>query len=100
MLIEGGAPEPSLRERDRLEQLMLAFGEPVRAAEGAPDLAWMLPGLPTQRLYYWAWALHDGWLYGHLHDQYGRSGYWRLKTTPELLGTLNAVLGRGSVPGR
>ena len=73
-----------LRHRDYLEQHVLAFGEPIAPEQLPESLVWRVWHPVTQRLYVWAWAMHQAYLYCRLDDAYGRGGLWRLPLRDEL----------------
>ena len=73
-----------LHHRDCLEQHVLAFGEPIAPEQLPESLVWRVWHPVTQRLYVWAWAMHQAYLYCRLDDAYGRGGLWRLPLRCEL----------------
>jgi hypothetical protein len=84
-------PMPPFRHRDRLEQRLLALGERVDPQEVPADLRWFTWRPETQRLYYWDWAVRDGWLWGRLHDQDGEGGVWRVPISGAVRQALRAI---------
>jgi hypothetical protein len=74
----------TLRDRDRLEQIAKAFGEPVSPAELPPDLDWHVWQPKCQEIYFWTWARHDGCIYGREHDARGLLGCWRLPLSRQI----------------
>jgi hypothetical protein len=73
-----------LRDRDHLEQHVLAFGEPIAPEQLPQSLAWRVWQPVAQRLYVWAWATHHAYLYCRLDDTYGHGGLWRAPLRHEL----------------
>jgi hypothetical protein len=72
------------RQRDRLEQLAKAYGEPIAPEQLPPDLRWLTWKPVTQRLYVWCWAWHDGCLYARLDDVHAKGGLWRVAVGDDL----------------
>jgi hypothetical protein len=79
------------RHRDRLEQRLKGLGERVAEEDVPEDLRWMSWRPETQRLYYWDWAVRDGWLWGRLHDTDGPGGVWRVPVCGAVRQGLRAV---------
>lgn len=86
------------RHRDRLEQRLKGLGERVAPKDVPEDLRWLSWRPETQRLYYWCWAVRDGWLWGRLHDEHGKGGVWRVPIGGTVRQALRAI-GRHLGPG-
>jgi len=73
-----------LRSRDYIESFLKAFGTRIDPADVPADLEWRTWRPCVQRIYYWHWAVRDGYLWGRLECAYGGGGIWRVAFTAPL----------------
>jgi hypothetical protein len=81
-----------LRDRDRLERIAKAYGEPVSPDDLPADLDWRVWRPKCQEIYFWTWARRDGCIYAREHDAQGLLGCWRLPLSRQVRQIWRAIV--------